>query len=87
MQINIAHINIQGQSCLICDAESTGHNDSARSVLLTQLVAAARAQNLRVDKSALAFTEYGRQKFCGSTDLVGFLVNNGLPRWTHTLTV
>ncbi|QFP75787.1 hypothetical protein [Deinococcus sp. AJ005] len=87
MQINIAHINIQGQSCLICDAESPNHNDNARSVLLAQLVAAARAKNLRVDKSALAFTEHGRLKFYGSTDLVGFLVNNGLPRWTHALTV
>lgn len=87
MKVNIAHINIQDQDCLICDANAKDYTDSTRDTLLAQLTAAAHAQNLRVDKSALAFNEYGRLKFYGSADLVAFLANNGLPRWTHTLII
>ena len=87
MQINVAHVNIQGQNCLICEANAKDHTDSTRSTLLAQLTAAARAQNLRVEKSALAFSEHGRLQFYGSRDLVGFLANNSLPRWTHKLTI
>jgi len=49
------------------------------------LTAQARAANLAVDKSALAYMENGRLNFYGAPDLVRFLSNNGLPRWTHRL--
>ncbi|MDR6221292.1 hypothetical protein [Deinococcus soli (ex Cha et al. 2016)] len=87
MNFNIAHVNIQGQNCLICEANAQDGTDRSRSAVLARLVAAARAKNLRVDKSALAYTEYGRLKFYGTPDLVKFLANNGLPNWTHTLTL
>lgn len=87
MQFNIAHINIQGQHCLICGADAPEGTDRARNAVLAQLVAAARAKNLRVDKSALAYSEHGRLKFYGTPDLVKYLASNGLPIWTHTLTI
>jgi len=87
MRFNIAHVNIQGQNCLICEADARDGTDRSRSAVLAQLVAAARAKNLRVDKSALAYSEHGRLKFYGTTDLVAYLANNGLPNWTHTLTI
>ncbi len=43
--------------------------------------------NLAVDKSALAFTEFGDLKFFGTPDLVQFLSNNGVPKWTHEIDV
>ena len=87
MQINIAHLNIQGQSCLVCDANARDNTDTARSRLLARLVAAARTQNLRVDQSALAYSEYDRLKFYGTPDLVDHLANNMPPSWTHTLSI
>lgn len=87
MKINIAHVNVQGQNCLVCEADHQTHTDAGRDQLLAQLVVEARGNGLRVDKAALAFAEHGRIKFYGASDLVGFLANNGLPRWTHTLAV
>lgn len=87
MKINVAHVNIQGLSCLICDADHQSRTQTGRNALLGQLTAEARAQNLRVDKSALAFRENGQLMFFGTPDLVRFLSNNGLPRWTHVLTL
>ncbi len=85
MSINVAHVNIQGHNCLICDADATSRLDSDRSRLLSQLVARARASGLRVDLAALAFTQHGRITFYGERSLTQFLANRGLPRWTHTL--
>jgi hypothetical protein len=87
MKIKVAHVNIQGHNCLICDANARDGTDRARNALLVQLVAAARANNLRVEKSALVYSEHGHPKSIGTPDLVNYLANNGLPRWTHTLTI
>jgi len=56
-------------------------------VLLTQLIAKARANSLRVDKAALAYDEAGRTRFFGTPDLVKYLATRGVPMWTHTLDV
>jgi hypothetical protein len=88
MKVNLAHVNIQGINCAIFDAKPrSGTHRAALEELLSGLVIEARSSNLRVDKAALAYSELGGIKFFGSDDLVRFLSNNGLPRWTHTLDV
>ena len=85
MSVQIAHFREQGLNCLICEADASSRLNADRARLLAQLTAQARAANLAVDKSALAYMEFGRLNFYGAPDLVRFLSNKGLPRWTHTL--
>jgi len=92
MQINFAHLRQQAVSggwvnFAVFDARSSSGTESANRELLAQLTARARANQLRVDQSALAFSSGGRILFFGSKHLVDFLSRSGVPRWTHTLTV
>ena len=54
-------------------------------LLLRQLTARARAANLHIDQSALAYQGGGTVEFFGSPPLVEYLSNSGVPRWTHTI--
>jgi hypothetical protein len=47
----------------------------------------SRTSGLKVDEAALAYSSSRGIEFYGTPDLVRFLANNGVPRWTHTLTV
>ncbi|MHB1329780.1 MAG: hypothetical protein ACYC2K_16400, partial [Gemmatimonadales bacterium] len=58
---------------------------SANDDVLQSLTMRARASGLRVDQSALAYSENGRVKFHGSKPLVEYLARNGVPRWTHEI--
>jgi len=92
MQINFAHLRqpaVTGGwvNFAVFDARSRSGTPSANSVLLEQLTTRARGNQLRIDQSALVFSVNGRIRFFGSKHLVEFLSRNGLPRWTHTLTV
>ncbi|HEY9404250.1 MAG TPA: hypothetical protein VIQ24_16455 [Pyrinomonadaceae bacterium] len=92
MQIEFAHIRERSTNggyidFAVFNADAVSKNDDDRYDLLHDLTARTRLLGLAVDKSALAFREHGRVKFYGTPDLVDYLVNNGLPRWTHTLTV
>lgn len=83
MQIRMAHLNIQGIDVAVFDANATDGTDDGRDEVLADLTYRARQLGLRVEKSALA---YGR-RYYGTPDLVRYLANNGVARWTHTLTV
>jgi len=92
MQIKFAHlrqpaVNGGWVNFAVFDARSNSGSTSANSVLLEQLTAQARGNQLRIDQSALAFRANGRIQFFGSKHLVEFLSHNGVPRWTHTLTI
>jgi hypothetical protein len=87
MQIRVAHLRAQGIDFAVFDADARSRLDSDRAELLLQLTAAARANGLNVDKSALAFRQGSQTRFYGTPDLVRFLANSGIPRWTHTITV
>jgi hypothetical protein len=84
-QIDVSHVLIQGQSCAIFDADATSQTSDARARLLAQLSTRARAAGLRVDKSALAFAEFGRPTFYGAPDLVKYLSTAGYPGRTNTI--
>jgi len=88
MKIPIAHVNIQGINCAVFDADARVPTNQARSALLAQLAARARAAGLAVSKRALAFRQGGRLTFFGDDDLVRYLRHNGWAlRWTHKLEV
>ena len=88
MKIPFSHVNIQGLSCAIFDADATANTDQARKVLLGQLTAKVRLNGLAVHKRALAFMSAGRMTFLGDPDLVEYLRYNwsGIP-WNYTLNV
>ncbi|MGE0673264.1 MAG: hypothetical protein AB7O64_09425 [Methylibium sp.] len=90
MRINLAHLRERAASggwvnFAVFDARSSSGSREDNARLLAQLTARARASNLRVEQSALAFTSGGRQQYFGSPPLVDFLSQNGIPRWTHTI--
>lgn len=92
MRVNFAHLRERSTaggwiSFAVFDARSTSGSDSDNADLLHQLTNRARASGLKVDQSALAFTELGRVKFFGSKNLVEYLSEAGLPRWTHSMDV
>lgn len=87
MRVKLAHIRTQGIDFLVFEADARTGLDSDRASLLQELTATARRTGLKADKSALAFVHAGKLQFYGTSDLVGYLANQGVPRWTHTITV
>ncbi len=92
MKINFAHIRDRSTTggwinFAVFAADSNDGSDSGRSDVLHNLTMRARANGLRVDKSALAYTQNGRTVFYGTSDLVEYLSNQGVPRWTHSLDI
>ncbi|MGO4414407.1 hypothetical protein AB4Z27_15740 [Cupriavidus sp. KB_39] len=92
MRVNFAHLRERARSggwinFAVFDARSSSGSSSDNSQLLAQLTAQARASNLQVDQSALAFTANGRLQFFGSPNLVDYLSRAGLPQWTHSFNV
>lgn len=91
MQIKFAHLRERAQSggdinFAVFQADATSRTQTGRSEVLADLTRRARASGLRVDQSALAFVESGRNTFFGDKNLVDYLSRNGVDRWTHTLT-
>jgi hypothetical protein len=86
MRIEMAHLQTQGISFAVFSADAQAHSNQARQALLSQLMAEARRNRLRVDKAALMYREGGQTRFFGTPDLVKFLARQGgVRRWTHTL--
>lgn len=92
MKINLAHIREHSTSggwidFAVFDAKSTSGGDSGNATLLSQITAKARASGLKIDQSALAYSENGRIQFYGTKNLVDYLSRSGLPQWTHEIDV
>jgi hypothetical protein len=87
MRVEMAHLQAQGISFTVFAADARTHNASDRQTLLNDLVRRARRNQLRVDKAALAFEEFGRLTYFGTPDLVKYLSSHGVGCWTHTLDV
>ena len=85
MQISMAHINIQGVNVAVFAARPNSTSNASLGEVLASLTTKARLSGLRVEKSALAYTENGRTRFWGTPDLVKYLATAGVPRWTHTI--
>ena len=92
MRINFAHLRERSTSggdinFIVFEANATNGSDSGRAEVLQDLTMRARRQGLRVDQSALAYSEHGRIRFYGSRNLVDYLSKRGVPRWTHSMDV
>jgi uncharacterized protein YjiK len=92
MKINVAHIRERSTSggwinFAVFEANSNNGTDSGRAEVLRNLTIKARANGLQVEKSALAYNQSGRTMFYGTPDLVDYLSNSGVPRWTHSLDI
>lgn len=92
MRINFAHLRERATNggyidFAVFDARSNSGTDSANAELLYQLTNAAKVAGYKVDQSALAFSENGRNKFYGTKNLVDYLANNNVLRWTHYIDV
>ena len=89
MKINLAHLRERSTSggwinFAVFDAKPIS-GDSGNATLLAQLTARARASGLKVDQSALAYSQNGRIRFYGTKTLVDYLSRSGIPGWTHTI--
>lgn len=92
MQFKMAHLRHPARSggtvnFAVFAARANSGMDSDNARLLAQLTAAARAQGLRVDQSALAYDQGGRIRYYGTPTLVDFLAKNGVSHWTHTIEI
>lgn len=90
MKINFAHLRERSTSggwidFAIFDAKSQSGTDSANKELLWQLTTAARNTGLKIDQSALAYSQNGRNRFYGDKNLVDYLSRHGIPHWTHSI--
>ena len=89
-RINFAHIRERSTSGGWIDFavfDARANVSCERDAVLFQLTNAARVSGLKVDKSALAFSENGRDMFYGDRDLVDYLSKRGKPRWTNYLDI
>jgi hypothetical protein len=92
MKVNFAHLRAQARnggsiSFAVFDARSSSGSREDNSRLLAQLTARARASNLRVDQSALAYRSGGRSEYFGTPSLVEYLSTAGVSQWTHSIDV
>lgn len=69
----------------VFDAKPTVNTSVNRDRLLSDLTSKARLAGLKVDKSALAYSDGPRITFYGDHDLVEYLRNAGVSIWTHWL--
>lgn len=83
--INMAHLRVDDIDFAVFEADARSRMERDRAHLLARLTEQARANGLRIQKSALAFQENGELRFYGTPDLVAFLVNNPYVKWTHRL--
>ena len=92
MKINLAHLREKSTSggwidFAVFDAKATTGTNADNATLLAELTAKARASGLKVDQSALAFRQAGRNQFYGDKNLVDYLSRNGITLWTHKIDV
>jgi hypothetical protein len=92
MRIQFAHLRERSTTggyidFAVFQANATDGTDSGRDEVLYDLTRQARMQGLKIDQSALAYTEHGRTRYYGNRNLVNYLARRGVPRWTHYLDV
>ncbi len=92
MRINFAHVRVRGVNgslidVAVFDARSRSGTNADNASLLGTLTARARASRLKVDQSALAYSEGGQVKYYGTPALVKYLAQSGIPSWTNSIAV
>lgn len=90
MQVNMAHLRERSTAggyvdFAVFEARSQSGTNADNATLLQQLIHHAMRAGHKVDKAALAFMQNGQLRYFGTPDLVKYLSQRGLPRWTHKL--
>ena len=90
MRINFAHLRERSTvggwiDFAVFAANSTSRTQAGKAAILADLTLKTRRAGFRVDQSALAFEENGRVQFFGNKNLVKYLSQRGVPRWTHSI--
>lgn len=90
MRVNFAHVRHPSAAggyidFAVFDARSTNGTEAGNAEVLRNLTLRARANGLKIDQSALTFSEGGRVRFYGDGHLVEHLSRSGVPHWTHCL--
>jgi len=85
MKINLTHLRERSTfggwiKFAVFDAKFTTGTNANNATLLAKLTVKVRAFSLKVDQSALAFSQAGRNRFYGDGNLVDFLSRNGILR-------
>jgi hypothetical protein len=88
VRINFAHLRERSTTGNPIDfavfaARATSGTQQGKANVLAELTLKARNAGYKVDQSALAFEENGRNCFYGDKPLVEYLSRCGVPRWTH----
>ena len=84
MKISFAHLrerSTQGSwiDFAVFGARSNSGCNTDNSTLLSQLTDQARLSGLKIDQSALAYSQERQLKFFGTDSLVNYLSRSGLP--------
>ena len=92
MKINLAHLREKSTTggwidFAVFDAKSRSGSDKDNASLLAELTAKAIASGLKIDQSALAYRQGGRNRFYGDKNLVDYLSRHGIPKWTHSIDI
>jgi hypothetical protein len=92
MRINFAHIRERSTTggyidFAVFDANANSGRNEDRADLLQALTLEARRLGLKVDISALIYSEHGQIKTYGAQTLVDYLAKSGIPQWTHYIDI
>lgn len=91
MEINIAQIRERSISrgwtdFVVFEVPSGQYSDIELYDLLLELTGKAQASGIRVDRSALTYSD-SEVKYYGDRSLVNYLSRMGIPQWTNQMTV
>ena len=92
MRINFAHIRERSTTggyidFAVFDANASSGRNEDRADLLQTLTLGARRLGLKVDISALMYSERGQIKTYGALAVVNYLEKSGIPQWTHYMDI
>ncbi len=92
MKISFAHLrerSTQGRwiDFAVFDARSNSGCNTDNETLLSQLTNQARLAGLKIDQSALAYSQGRQLKFFGTESLVSYLSKSGVPLFNKSIEV
>lgn len=90
VKVNLAHLRQKNQydewvNFAIFDACSESGTEADNLTLLKNLTLCAQQKKLKIDMATLYFYRGNDISYYGSTELVNYLKDAGMPTWTHTI--
>jgi len=90
MTINFAHIRERSTNggwinFAVFEAKASSGTTQGNAEVLARLTNKARLAGLKIDQSALVYSENSMIKYYGTPNLVKYLSRSGVPCWTNTI--